>query len=383
MLKPSLSYESKDHMSGSFSYYLDILRFFAAIAVFFDHVSSYPITNNFFWKPLGAYGSIAVIMFFVLSGYVIAYVTSTREKNITQYASARIARIYSVVLVALVLTFLLDNIGSIFNPEFYSIQKIMWKPQSVEGYLASLFFVNEYQIFNFNGISPGSNGPYWSLSFEVTYYVLAGSFIFLKKEISLPIIAIILLLAGSTIAVLFPIWILGYMLYFFNFRTKNRNILCLMYVISLVLVGMSPLITKYLPHDNFGFTFPAGRSYQTRNIIADYFPAIFFAINLICAREILSSFQLSIGQKVERMIRWLGGLTFPLYLIHFPALAFFASISPWESNSALHVVFISSSTILLVIVFTPITDRLKHIMKKNISCLFNKRISTKSDSLID
>ncbi|MCE7600597.1 acyltransferase family protein [Vibrio fluvialis] len=370
-------------MSGPFSYYLDILRFFAAIAVFFDHVSSYPITNNFFWKQLGAYGSIAVIVFFVLSGYVIAYVTSTREKNITQYASARIARVYSVVLVALVLTFVLDNIGSVLNPEFYSIQKIMWKPQSVEGYLASLFFVNEYHIFNFNGISPGSNGPYWSLSFEVTYYVLAGSFIFLKKEISLPIIAIILLLSGSTIAVLFPIWILGYMLYFVNFKTKNRNILCLMYVISLALVGMSPLITKYFPHDNFGFSFAAGRSYQSRNIIADYFPAIFFAINLICAREILSSFQLSIGKKVERMIRWLGGLTFPLYLIHFPALAFFASISPWESNSAMHVVFISLSTIFLVIAFTPTTDRLKHIIKKNVYWVFSKKITTKSDSLID
>ena len=70
-----------------FSLYLDIVRFIAAIAVFLDHISSYPFTKNLFWSPLGSYGGIAVIIFFVLSGYVIAYVTSTREKTLFKYAS--------------------------------------------------------------------------------------------------------------------------------------------------------------------------------------------------------------------------------------------------------------------------------------------------------
>ena len=133
-------------MPHNFSLYLDFLRFIAALAVFLDHITSYPFTKDFFWGGLGSYGGIAVIIFFVLSGYVIAYVTNTRETTAARYASARIARIYSVVLVALTITFIFDNIGSYFNPEFYTIQKVMWKPQSIEGYVSSIFFVNEETV---------------------------------------------------------------------------------------------------------------------------------------------------------------------------------------------------------------------------------------------
>jgi len=223
-------------MPHYFSLYLDIVRFVAAVAVFLTHVSSYPFAKDFLWPSIVPYGSIAVIVFFVLSGYVIAYVTSTREKTLALYASARIARIYSVVLVALLLTFIFDNIGLIVSPEFYSIKKVMWKPQSFEGYVSSIFFVNEYQIFNFKGISPGSNGPYWSLSFEVTYYLIAGLFIFSRKIVAIPLIIVVLLFAGNTIAALLPIWMLGYLLYFVRFKNINKILLYFLTLLSLFLL---------------------------------------------------------------------------------------------------------------------------------------------------
>lgn len=298
------------------------MRFVAAFAVFLDHISSFPITKNYFWPPLGRYGDTAVIIFFVLSGYVIAYVTSTRENTLYKYATARIARIYSVVLIALLLTLILDNIGLILNPEFYSIQKIMWKPQSIEGYISSLFFLNEYHVFNFNGISPGSNGPYWSLSFEVTYYLIAGLLIFTKKRIALPIVIMVLFLAGKTIAALLPIWTLGYLLYFITLKNVNMTLLHICFVLSIFLIVISPNLANMLPTDNFGFSFPWGRGSFNRNLIADYLSALIFAINIICIREILKHINIEVNKNAMFCIRWLGQLTFPLYLVHFPALAF-------------------------------------------------------------
>lgn len=358
-----------------FSLYLDIVRFCAAIAVYLDHISSFPFTKDFFWYRLGSYGGIAVIVFFALSGYVIAYVTSSREKTIYQYASARISRIYSVVIVSIFITLIFDNIGLTLNPDFYEIKKVMHKAQSIDGYIASVLFVNEYQIFNFNGISPGSNGPYWSLSFEVTYYLIAGLFIFTRKFIALPIIIILLFIAGRTISVLFPIWCIGYLLYFVNYKNTNRKLLYFGFISSVFLISIIPNLAYYMPKDNFGFNFPWGRGPFNRNIIKDYLTVLFFAVNIICAREILSGIKIVNIKKTESLIRWLGSLTFPLYLIHFPSIALFASISPFEAESASNAAFVSALTFSLVIIATPVCDKLKCKIKDSFAFISNIKFS--------
>jgi peptidoglycan/LPS O-acetylase OafA/YrhL len=355
-----------------FSFYLDVVRFIAAVAVFLEHISSYPFTKNVFAASLKGYGGIAVIVFFVLSGYVIAYVTSTRKKTLAKYAVARISRIYSVVLIALLITFILDNIGMFLNPDFYSIQKIMWKPQSMDGYVSSLFFINEYQIFNFNGISPGSNAPYWSLSFEVTYYLIAGLFIFTRKAIALPIILLVLLLAGKTIAVLLPAWLIGYLLYFVTLKNVNRIVLYVCFILSLLFLVELPSLTKMLPKDNFGFSFPWGRGPFNRNLIRDYLTVLFFSVNLICAREMVKTKISKVNKNTKSFIRWLGQLTFPLYLLHFPALAFFASLSPWSNETLSHVFFISLFTFLLAIAVTPLSNKFKNYLKN--SLVFKRKV---------
>jgi peptidoglycan/LPS O-acetylase OafA/YrhL len=358
--------ETQD-MPYRYSLYLDVLRFLAALAVFLDHLSIHPITKDLIWHRLGAYGSIAVTIFFALSGHVIAHVTATRERTLARYAGARIARMYSVVLVALAATWMLDNLGMALNPDLYAMQRIMWKPQSLEGYAASLLFINEYQIFNFNGIVPGSNGPYWSLSFEVTYYAIAGLCLFAPRTIAWPVAAGLLLAGGKTIAALFPIWVMGYLLYFVRIGPQHRAWMKGLFTLSIVLLVAAPSITGRLPTDNFGFQFPVGRGPFNRNLLADYLSAIFIAIHLVCARSLLGDApQQRSPHAAERMVRWLGSLTFPLYLIHFPALAFFTAISPWRIDTLPHALFITAATFTLVIVLTPWTDALKYALRKRL-----------------
>ena len=153
-------------MTPAFSLALDGVRFLAALFVLFDHLSSAPFTQNVIPARLGAYGDIAVTVFFVLSGYVIAHVVATREQNAADYAMARLSRLYSVVLPALLLTCAADALGAWLDPAFYAEQKVLWQPVSAAGYVSSALFVNEFQIFGFGGIAPGSNAPFWSLSFE-------------------------------------------------------------------------------------------------------------------------------------------------------------------------------------------------------------------------
>src|SRR5437764_15444933 len=105
-------------MSFTFSLYLDLVRFLAAAAVVLFHSNSESLLYacNI---PLTDYGHEAVIVFFVLSGYVIGYITDTKERVLSQYFISRAARIYSVAVPAIILTLVLDNIGLVLSPALY------------------------------------------------------------------------------------------------------------------------------------------------------------------------------------------------------------------------------------------------------------------------
>ncbi len=61
-------------MNKSFSLYLDVIRFSAAMVVFLSHTASSSLTDEFLWQ-FKDYSQTAVMIFFVLSGYVIAFCT--------------------------------------------------------------------------------------------------------------------------------------------------------------------------------------------------------------------------------------------------------------------------------------------------------------------
>jgi peptidoglycan/LPS O-acetylase OafA/YrhL len=361
-------FPNRGPLTPAFSAYLDFIRFAAALGVFFCHFSWPAFTGGAVPQVLGAYGIVAVTIFFVLSGYVIAYVSSNRESNAPAWFASRISRLYSVVLIALPLTFFLDRTGSYLRPDFYRLHDVLMKPESWQGYLSSLFFVNEYRVFRFDGIVPGTNVPYWSLSFEATYYVLAGMALFARRKLWLALAVVILIAAGRTITALLPVWVLGFLLY----RTtaaKNLStpMSLFLFVLTAALVLISPFLDARIPFQNFGVWMPWGRGQVNRNLFLDYGVAVTFSINLLCARNLLASVQ--IRDRSRAVVRWLGSLTFPLYCIHFPVLCFLAAISPCARSSAANLIFIGGCTFALVVVATPACDALKEIIRARVQPL--------------
>ena len=70
------------------SIYLDLVRSLAAFFVVFDHASTL-----FDLHSVPRWGHQAVIVFFVLSGYVIGHVADTRETTLRAFLVARLARL--------------------------------------------------------------------------------------------------------------------------------------------------------------------------------------------------------------------------------------------------------------------------------------------------
>ena len=352
-----------------YSLYLDVLRFAAAATVYFSHAGQYPFV------PKGAagagmallqpYGAAAVTIFFVLSGYVIAYVVATRERDLRSYAVSRISRLYSVVIPALVLTLVLDSWGSAIDPHLYAEHIVAPKPITASGYVASFFLVNEFQVFGFHGIGPGSNGPWWSLSFEAAYYLLAAIALFARPRALAIVAGLILLLAcGRTIAALAPLWALGFVLY--HRREALGRALpfpWLMWALSVAAIIALPQLIPKSPEMNFGVHFPWARQELNRNLAEDYAVAAAVALHLVAASRLFRDLK-GIGPRTVSAIRFLGAMTFPLYAMHRPAMFFLAAINPWSNTSPVGIAVVTLVIAAGAMLVTPLCDALKTQMRR-------------------
>jgi peptidoglycan/LPS O-acetylase OafA/YrhL len=132
-------------MKHATSLYLDAVRFCASVIVFLAHVA---IFRGSFWQ-FGSFAFVAVMIFFVLSGYVIAHVIKVREHTLEDYVSSRFGRLYSVVLPAIIISALCAFIISFSanNPNYNQSDNYHAPTINAFRYLATFTFTNRFWIF--------------------------------------------------------------------------------------------------------------------------------------------------------------------------------------------------------------------------------------------
>ncbi len=197
------------------SIYLDLVRFVAAVFVVFTHLRHEKFSGNLL--NYGSTGNEAVMVFFVLSGFVVAYAVDTKDNTLRDFLLSRLARLYSVALPALFLTVLIDQTGRLIDASVYDYEyyRADWP---VIRFVANLFFSTE---FWFVSIRPFSNGPFWSLGYEFWYYMIFGVAVFLKGRTRIILITIMCLILGPKILLLLPVWLLGVGMYHL---TRERQV---------------------------------------------------------------------------------------------------------------------------------------------------------------
>ncbi len=130
---------------------LDLLRFFSAMAVFFHHTF------------LFHYGRLGIYLFFMISGFVIYF---SLDKGIKEYIIGRFIRLYPIFWVCASITFLVTI--------FYNTSI------SFKHFLLGLL------MFNNGHMEIMIDGSYWTLTFELLFYLYIGVFVWLfsKKYIA-------------------------------------------------------------------------------------------------------------------------------------------------------------------------------------------------------
>ncbi|KYK48843.1 acyltransferase [Bradyrhizobium sp. 191] len=172
---------------------LDFYRFIAALGVFIFHLKNIDKGISPVWN--GSYG-LFVDMFFILSGFVISYsypATSTGLRTYVRFLVRRIARIYPLHLLTLLIFAVLALVG-ISGPTSHA---------SWLDFLHNLLLVQAWGVTDHLSF----NSPAWSISAELFCYVLFPLFMLLAGRVSPLMLAIIVALCYGILAhAHLPIW---------------------------------------------------------------------------------------------------------------------------------------------------------------------------------
>ena len=155
---------------------LDSLRGIAALIVVFHHYFSHftsvfrPLQQQpWLFQLLSFVSNLnveAVLFFFVLSGFCIQLsiqkLDFTRRSDINHYLYKRFRRILPIYFVGLLFTFLLGALSQDYHQASYSFKNLL-------GNL--LFLQTSKGVGAYWFIPYGDNGPLWSLSYEMFFYL--------------------------------------------------------------------------------------------------------------------------------------------------------------------------------------------------------------------
>lgn len=357
---------------------LDIVRFSAAIAVVISHVGEDAFNTG--WMDRKLLGDIAVPVFFVLSGFVIRFVTLSREGNPREYYIDRASRIYSVVFPAIVLTILCALLCFLLDRQRFFMDRTAIFAHPLAGVLANLIFLS--QIWSHNVI-PHINAPFWSLSYECPYYLLYGLVFFLRGWKRIITISALAVLLGPQVLFLFPLWWAGVWLFDAYHWLRNKRVgthaaVALTFWAGGSVVWRSFSAKSLPPTIQWVFTqitslpqplemlgFPARHA-----TVLAYAAGLISAVLLLLALLAVDGCRLSLSPRAKSTVRWIAEGTFAIYLFHYPLLYVCAYARLFRHGDTIRNLTVVLAVVIVCILSAKPLDVLKLKMRQWLRAAF-------------
>lgn len=275
------------------------------------------ILIRFFYFITGL-GHQAVIVFFVLSGYLVggSVIRQMNNFDLRRYVVQRLSRLWMVLIPALVFTWLVDALfhqeiqiflrlgfNSLANPNTYS--------SSFQTLMGNVVFLQTIQTPVF-----GCNAPLWSLANEFWYYLLFPCILmpWLKQKAKRIrwaygfVAALMFFFLPKGLIVLFPIWGLGVVVLLAesHFKVHKRYFPVALIVLLIVLA--------------------ASRFKWVDGLVSEYLIGAATALLMLFSNAIQNRLnKLNLSEKVAT---WLSSISYTMYLFHFPMIVLLMAIIP-------------------------------------------------------
>jgi peptidoglycan/LPS O-acetylase OafA/YrhL len=343
-------------MTRGLSLWLDVLRVWATLVVVVSHVAYPRFTRGDYSiiRDLNL-GSDAVIIFFVISGMVIAY-AADRDGDIGTFGFKRATRLLSVIVPAIVLTYAFDKIGQRVDPSAYdnnfyhgtSLQTML---------LRGVTMSNEWGLFD--RVRLGTNGPLWSLSYEAAFYVMFAVAVFVKGPRKFAVLLLSGYVFGPRVLLLMPSWLLGVWLWHWVSKAGPSRLtlvqarvfaiggpaayaICLWY-------GIPNTLAAYTA-DIFGPDVYRAILGFSDELIWNAMLGMLTALHIAGMARLLNAYK-----KDHAQVRWWAGASFSIYVTHYPMLHLIDAVFPSETFSR-DVLFLVAS-VSVGLIFAQIFER--------------------------
>lgn len=335
------------------SAHLDAIRALAAWAVMwghvrsdffvdFEHVRAKGLAVKVLYFSTG-FGHQAVIVFFVLSGFLISssvlHGYASGRWSWRDYAINRLSRLYAVLIPGLLFGLVLDRLGStvfsasgLYSHPLDGFGSAIAQDQITVGvFVGNLFFLQTILCPTF-----GSNGPLWSLANEFWYYVLFPVVLFaavgwmkhsVRRAVPLTVLAVAtVVFLGRDKLVGFSIWMAGcgLVLAYSRFQKEPK-----------------PWLTPYAAISSLALVGCLMGSRLGRPVFLGTDLSVGIAFSLF----LFGVLQVGLGKGLglyRRSAHFLARFSYSLYVLHFPFLyflrAWMAPIERWQPNGS-HLVY--------------------------------------------
>lgn len=317
---------------------LEALRAFASIYVFLHHAFVDYTHCNIYIAKLFIFGQEAVMVFFLLSGYVISRSMGKNNYAFSIYFKHRFTRIYYVVIPSIIFSYFV--FGYIYNNWSVNIQQLFLnllmlqdKPELKPGVLVSPVFHNE---------------PLWSLSYEWWFYMIF--FIHLKivklfnqKTLVYILSSLFITLVGivtyklvfnqlSLFLMYYFIWATGASFYFIY---EEKNLLKKSYYIYTLLLSYIIILLLY----SYFFIYKEETFFYVNHPILEFrhYLSTFILILMLLIYLKLYQFIAKINflNILIRFFAKFAPISFAFYLFHYPVMLL---LGPLDTNGYLKVI---------------------------------------------
>ncbi len=317
-------------ITPAMSILLDAVRAGAALLVLGGHAVQMGLyTGPYPFGPTMQHN--AVIVFFVLSGLVIAHSVQKGGYTLGEYAIARAARIVPVSLFAIGLAAVI-YLAVTARGLVPALAPSPYDEFSLAALVMPALFLSE----STGGVGPVWNPPYWSLTYEVWFYAIFAAGFFLRGPSRILWIALLCWVAGWKILLMLPIWLLGAGLARYGGAWQpdaTRSVpLALAATVCLVAGAQFANPAAYLMHQLHA---PFGvRLGFSEFFVTDFVMGLGIAMLFVASKPWAERFH---GALVlaKPPIAWFAGFSFSLYILHWPMLSALSALGIGAGDSPL------------------------------------------------
>ncbi|KIA95117.1 hypothetical protein OC25_07195 [Pedobacter kyungheensis] len=305
---------------------------------YFNGLSKHPEQYQWYDKlmvyffSLFKFGHEAVIIFFVLSGFLIHFryagaQYSFSEFKLNQYLKKRIIRIYPTLIVSFIICFLTDYILRAITGDSYPLSQY-----SLGRFLFNLFLIPESPLW-------GSNYPVWSLKHEWFFYLMYPLLLWCyHQQRIVPLLLSIALFVAylfdykidyiGAAAYTISIWLLGAIMA----TVYQQNARLFNYIPILIVCCLA-----------YPFIVRINSNYPWLDLCFGLITTGFIALIIKKNNSLLA--------RALSYLAWLGTFSYSLYLLHFPILLLFKGLAiHYNKNRELpyHLWYVTGSIMAII-----------------------------------